>query len=176
MKNLKIPGGACNYLDLDDSRLLKSCRVDVYSASGPGGQKRNRKYSAVRITHRDTGISAIAEDSRSQQENKTRALRRLRKSLAFCVRSDTSSSGNTIIRHGESLHELLGVSLQNPSYPKLCAAVLDAVDEAGGKIGEAARSLSISTGQLNKVLRRDPDLFTAVNTIRFSNRLKPLKP
>ena len=43
-------------------------------ASGPGGQKRNKTSSAVRITHEPSGISAIANESRSQAENRRRAL------------------------------------------------------------------------------------------------------
>ncbi len=178
MDMLRIPGGAYQYLYLDDARLLKSCRVDVYSASGPGGQKRNRKYSAVRITHHDTKVSAIAEESRSQQENKSRALRRLRKAIALGIRPQETSVPEirTALSYEVSLQELFAIKQKNPSYPLLCAAVLDAVDAAGGKVAEAARSLCVSTGRLNKLLSRDPDMLTAVNAVRCRNDLKPLRP
>src|SRR5881392_1554055 len=70
----------------DDSQLLAQCAVDTYRASGPGGQKRNKTSSAVRLRHHPTGLLVIAEESRSQHENKARALRRLRQSLYLSVR------------------------------------------------------------------------------------------
>ncbi len=66
--------------------LLAQCLVDVYRASGPGGQKRNKIESAVRLRHQPTGISAKAEERRSQHENKARALKRLRRNIALHVR------------------------------------------------------------------------------------------
>src|SRR5437773_2848723 len=71
---------------LADEPLLADCDVDTYRASGPGGQKRNKTSSAVRLRHRPTGLLVIAEESRSQHENKARALRRLRMAIALSVR------------------------------------------------------------------------------------------
>ncbi|MGE3182344.1 MAG: peptide chain release factor-like protein, partial [Phycisphaerae bacterium] len=73
-------------LTLSDSDLLAQCDVDTYRASGPGGQKRNKTSSAVRLRHHMSGLSVIAEESRSQHENKARALRRLREKIAVSVR------------------------------------------------------------------------------------------
>src|SRR5204862_463400 len=67
------------WTDLTDDQLLAQCAVDTYRASGPGGQKRNKTSSAVRLRHHPTGLLVIAEESRSQHENKARALRRLRR-------------------------------------------------------------------------------------------------
>lgn len=57
--------------------LLDEIRVDVYRASGPGGQHVNKTNSAIRLTHLPTGISAIAQDSPSQFRNREIALQRL---------------------------------------------------------------------------------------------------
>src|SRR6476659_7745021 len=62
---------------LTEAQLLAQCEVDTYRASGPGGQKRNKTSSAVRLRHLPTGLIVIAEESRSQYENKAKALRRL---------------------------------------------------------------------------------------------------
>src|SRR5437868_7030303 len=73
---------------LTDDQLLAQCEVDTYRASGPGGQKRNKTSSAVRLRHAPTGLTVIAEESRSQHENKAKALRRLSHALFLHLRDE----------------------------------------------------------------------------------------
>lgn len=67
-------------------RLLRQCDVETYRGSGPGGQHRNRRDSAVRLTHRPTGLVATASERRSQHQNKLEALRRMQAKLAARLR------------------------------------------------------------------------------------------
>jgi protein subunit release factor B len=61
--------------------LLAECEVTPYKSSGPGGQKKNKTESSVRIRHLPTGIVRIATESRSQSANKLLALERIREAL-----------------------------------------------------------------------------------------------
>jgi protein subunit release factor B len=64
-----------------DEALLAACDVQTFRAGGPGGQHQNVTDSAVRLVHRDTGLTVTSRAQRSQYLNKMDALRRLRLKL-----------------------------------------------------------------------------------------------
>ena len=58
-------------------RLARECEVMPYRSSGPGGQKKNKTESSVRVRHLPSGITRVATESRSQARNRERALARV---------------------------------------------------------------------------------------------------
>ncbi len=58
-------------------RLARDCKITTYRSSGPGGQKKNKTESSVRVRHRPTGITRVSTTSRSQYRNRELALERL---------------------------------------------------------------------------------------------------
>lgn len=67
-------------LSLD--RLAEGCDVQVFHASGPGGQCVNTTDSAVRMVHRKTGVVVVSRESRSQWRNRQLCLQKLREEFA----------------------------------------------------------------------------------------------
>ena len=151
------------WLKASDEEFFKECSHDWFQASGPGGQKRNRKYSGVRIHHKPTGLTAEEVQSRSQNDNKHNAIRKLKIKLAV----ETEGPEIDLIRHD--------VSSGNSEYPLFAAKIFDTLKQYNYSMSEAADDLKMTTSHLIKILAKDEYLWREVNQTREKLGLHRLK-
>ncbi|MEM9348064.1 MAG: peptide chain release factor-like protein [Planctomycetota bacterium] len=161
---------------MDDEALLKDCEVASGRASGPGGQNRNKVETAIRITHRPSGLVASATERRHKQQNKHQALFRLRLKLAVQVREpvDPGSAPSACWRSRVKQRRLL-INPSHADYPSLLAEALDRLAVVGYEIPASAELLGVSTSQLLKLIKHEPDAISRLNDQRRSSGLHPLK-
>jgi hypothetical protein len=162
---------------LTDDQLLAQCEVDTYRASGPGGQKRNKTSSAVRLRHPPTGLLVIAEESRSQHENKARALRRLRRALYLDLREPPAEapSEHPDFAPARGADGRLHLSAKDSRFWPAAGVVLDVLAAVEARVADAAELLGTSTGNLIDFLQADPKLWQAANQLRARAGQKPLR-
>src|SRR5690349_10809361 len=134
-----------------DAALEGACEVDRYRSRGPGGQHRNKTESAIRLRHRATGVIAHADERRSQAENRTQAVRRMREHLAFDVREPLdlerwSPSPQLAALAAGGTARLGERTRQTPEFLCAFAQLLDLFVACGAEVGATALKLGLTTG------------------------------
>lgn len=162
---------------LTEPQLLAQCAVDTYRASGPGGQKRNKTSSAVRLRHLPTGLLVIAEESRSQHENKAKALRRLYQALVLQLRDPLAADALTpeSVAARPDHPGAFDLSPKNPRFWPAVGLVLDVLVAVEARVSDAAGLLGTSTGHLVDFLQADPKVWQEANRLRAVAGQKPLR-
>jgi protein subunit release factor A len=172
---------------LSEEALWKQVKFDRVRGSGPGGQRRNKVETGVELEHLPTGLRSIATERRSPEENRTRALFRLRLRLAVEVRvehadettgpnADSSSAlvpsplWQTRVREGRIV-----CNPTHHDFPALLAEALDAVVRYGCDVKFAAGWLGCTTSQLVKFLADEPPALARLNQERADRHMPPLR-
>ena len=156
--------------------LLKQCDMRQLRRSGPGGQHRNKVETADVLHHRPTGVSAEANERRSQAQNRKVAIRRLRMKLALEVRTDCQPNDEpSDLWKSRCAGRRISVSLSHDDFPVILAEALDTIAAKQGDVKEAAEALQCTASQLIKLLNAEPRALALVNRWRERRDLHPLK-
>jgi len=120
----------------------KDLRIECCRGSGKGGQNRNKRDTAVRITHIPTGLSARAEDQRTQAMNKKNAFLRLAKQLVPLMKNEIKEAKRSPKRATEVVRTYSDVhgSVRDKRLPGRDFRYADVLD---GKLDELIRSIAV---------------------------------
>lgn len=166
-------------LELDDRALVSECEVDLYKASGTGGQKRNKTSSAVRMRHKASGVISKAADSRSQNDNRRKALMRMRVSLALDLREELAADYQVSPEAAGALKrgpygKNSKTRLRAP-YLLALAEILDVFYAEEAVLSKAAARMGVTTSSLGKLLCGDDRVARRTLEMRSQRGLKPLR-
>ena len=150
---------------LPPEKILAECRETHTRRSGPGGQHRNKVKTAVVLEHSPSGIRAEASERRSQQQNRERALQRLRLKLALALRAEQAAEPSDLWKQRTSGGRI-SVSTEHTDYPALLAEAMDGVHAHDFDVAATSQSLGVSSSQLIKFLKTEPAALKQVNDSR----------
>ena len=143
-------------LILSDEALAALCELEFFKGSGPGGQKRNKSSSAVRVSLRQAPELAATDcTERSQHRNRSNAINKLKIILALQVRLPVSAP-----------LPRMECALSAPDYPLFVAKIFDLLTECSFDHKACAAKCGVSTTALLKKLARDPKIFQEFNRRR----------
>jgi hypothetical protein len=149
------------WLLADYDIFLKDCESFEYQASGHGGQKVNRKYSAIKVVHIPTKLSAYSSDTRSQNLNKQHSVNKIKFLIALKIR----------MQNIEDIIDFMELNKPNSikSFREAIwiAIVLDLLTEFQFDNKKVAEIIGISVSQLIKILYDNKIIWQLVNNNRL---------
>lgn len=164
------PAAAWAWLSLPPESLLKQCRQSRFQGSGPGGQKRNRVYSGVRLSHAGSGLTGECVDSRASARNVGEALARLRMRLAL-----SAAAAPEPVDPAPGSAFRAGANPDHVDYPRFALRALLLLAGNGGQSAPAAAALACTSSALTRFLKGDKAVWAKAREIRAAHGLHPLK-
>ena len=157
-------------------QLLAECEVRRLRRSGPGGQHRNKVQTAISLHHLPTGVRAEASERRSQAQNQSVALFRLRVNLALEIRG-TCGPGYVPSPLWQSRcgGGVLKLSAGHDDFPSLLAEALDVLAACNVDPKLAASVLGFTPSQLVRLLKLEPRALALTNRWRRERQMHALR-
>jgi hypothetical protein len=151
---------------MDNAALAAVCQFEFFKGSGPGGQKRNKTSSAVRVKLAEFDISTSDCTERSQHRNRDNALNKLKIAIALQFREEPP----------EIAPESWDCSIHSPHFPLFAAQMLDLLSSCEFNHQAAAEKWGKSQTSFLKKLFRVPEIWQFVQRERELNGLPKLRP
>ena len=160
---------AQDWLALAPEALLKACGQARFQGSGPGGQKRNRVYSGVRVTHPESGLTAESVDSRDSARNVGAAIGRLRLRIAL------AGSLHATVDPDPGGRVRAQCNPPHADFPRLALRALCVLAVQGAQVAAAAAELGCTASALTRFLKAEKAVWARVREMRIAEGLHPLK-
>ena len=165
------------WLLLEPEALLKQCRQSRFQGSGPGGQKRNRIYSGVRLSHMGSGLTGECVDSRASARNVGEALARLRLGLALSAIAPGGNRDATEppagLAGGPAFRA--GANPAHADYARFALRALSRFEAHGGQVAPAAAALGCTASALTRFLKAEKAVWAKAKAVREAYGLHALK-
>jgi hypothetical protein len=157
-------------------QLITECEVRRLRRSGPGGQHRNKVETAISLHHLPTGVRAEASERRSQAQNRSVALFRLRVNLALEVRRPCDPNYvPSPLWQARCGSGVLKLSVGHDDFPSLLAEALDVLAALDADPKQAAVVLGCTPSQLVRLLKLDPCALALLNRWRRDRHMHPIR-
>lgn len=163
-----IPRHWIDFIRLNDQELQRKCRMDIYKATGKGGQKKNKTSNAVRLTLEHLSVTASA--SRSRQDNISRAVKKMRLAIAMDL-SDSSENRSGLSELPGELKNyvskgLIRINEKNPAFPYFSGVLFDIYLDCEGDVKIVAERLGTSSSQIHRFFSSHPFLLERMNALK----------
>lgn len=154
------------------TEFIKGCRIINYQASGPGGQKRNRKLSAVRLIHTKSNITVTASEFRETHRNLSIAASKLRLEIALMTEPETSDESIKLL---DSIPFQYDINEKKIDFPFSVLKVFYIFKQNSASVRETGKKLLISSPKLIKFLKKNKQVWQKTQEIRREFGHTPLK-
>ncbi len=163
---------AIETLKQTNTEFIKGCRIINYQASGPGGQKRNRKLSAVRLIHTQSEITVTASEFRETHRNLSIAASKLRLEIALMAEP---ANPDKAIKLLDSILFNCDINEKKIDFPFSVLKVFYIFKQHSASVRETAEKLLISSPKLIKFLKKNKQVWQKTQEIRKEFGHTPLK-
>ena len=156
------------FLRKTDDELLKLSRVDVFKATGKGGQKKNKTSNAIRLSM--CHLSVTESKSRSKAENIKGAVKKLRLAIAL-DKKDATSSRVSVYQTPSEIKPYLNtgeikISVKNPLYPIFIGILFNCYIKNGGNWSDMGKNLGFTSSQIRKFVDKNAQLKRKFSEVR----------